>query len=160
MQIAVWKRSLACLAALIVFGVAATRAQTGKGCTTVQGTMTESRTTTGCRDGRKSCFVGELAADQGLRGTTYFHGDGSGTPASTSPAFTPYGGFFEYATPKGTIALREAGIVSAADGVVTAFQKITGGTGAYAGATGHFYVFGTTRDDRVVTRLHGEICAP
>lgn len=160
MQGGVWRRSLACTAGLIaVVGVTAGRAQTAKGCTTVQGTMTESRVTTGCRDGRASCFVGELTADHDLRGTSYFHGDSSGTPAATSGAFTPYGGFFEYTTPKGTITLRESGIVSATDGIVTAFQKITSGTGAYAGATGHFYVFGTTRGDRVTTRLQGEICA-
>ena len=56
--------------------------------------------------------------------------------------------------------MRETGISSGTEGVVTAFQRITSGTGEFTGTTGFFYVHGTVGGGRVVTSVTGEICEP
>jgi hypothetical protein len=43
---------------------------------------------------------------------------------------------------------------------VTAFQRITAGTGEFSGVTGFFDVHGTVGGGQVVTTVSGEICEP
>ena len=129
-------------------------------CKDVDATMVESRSTTECRPGHASCFLGKVDGNNGLRGTTYFRPDSVGTAPPASPAFTPYAGIFDYATTRGVISTRETGVSSGTEGHVTAFQRITSGTGEFAGVTGHFYVHGTVTGDEVVTVVTGRICKP
>jgi hypothetical protein len=103
--------------------------------------------------------------NHGLRGTTYFKGDSSGSRPPTSPDFLPYSGQFEYHTDKGSLITRETGVTNTTQdnpesGAVTAFQKIIEATGELAGTTGHFFVSGFSRDGRVETSVTGELCVP
>jgi hypothetical protein len=132
----------------------------GSSCKPVHARMTESRSTTECRPGHTTCFLGEVDGNHGLRGTTYFRADSVGTAPPASPAFTPYAGAFEYATSRGVITTRETGVSSGTEGHVTAFQRITSGTGEFAGVTGFFYVNGTVGGGQVVTTVSGELCEP
>jgi hypothetical protein len=121
--------------------------------------------TTGCRPGHSFCFLGEVAGNHGVRGTTYFKGDSRGTSPSTSPDFVPYSGPFEYILETGTLVTRETGVSNPTvgnpdSGAVTAFQRIVEATGEWAGATGYFFVSGFNRDGRVETTVSGEICFP
>ncbi|MPZ19135.1 MAG: hypothetical protein GEV06_14650 [Luteitalea sp.] len=133
-------------------------------CKAIHAAMAEDLTTA-CKPDDDSCFIGEVAGNHGLRGTTYFRADGSGTSPDTSPDFVPYSGQFEYSTKRGTLIMRETGIVNQTQGnldsgAVTAFQKIVDATGDWAGTTGYFFVNGFSREGHVQTRVSGEICRP
>ena len=146
----------------LAVGLLASGAQAGarSSCKPVHAEMVEARSTTECRPGHSTCFLGQVDGNHGLRGSTYFRADSVGTPPPASPAFTPYAGIFEYSTSRGVITVRETGISSGSEGVVTAFQRITSATGEFAGTTGFFYVRGTVGGGRVVTSVTGEICEP
>jgi hypothetical protein len=103
--------------------------------------------------------------NHGLRGTTYFKGDSRGTAPPASPDFLPYGGAFEYTTARGVLVMRETGLTNQSQGTsesgaITAYQKIVGATGEFAGATGYFFVSSFNRDGRIVTTVTGELCTP
>jgi hypothetical protein len=146
-------------------GVSARDRAAAQSCKLVHASMVEERVTAGCKPEHSFCFLGEVTGNHGLRGATYFKGDGSGSRPTTSPDFLPYSGVFEYHTSDGTIITRETGVTNttqgnADSGAVTAFQKITDATGELAGATGYFFVSGFNRDGRVETTVSGEICFP
>lgn len=134
-------------------------------CQRVQAQLVEDRTTTGCRPGDSVCFLGQVT-NHWLHASTYFVGTSSADPASTAaPGWRTYAGVFDYITADGTIHTRETGVTHPAaghleTGAVTAHQQIIGGTGAYAGATGHFFVSGFNIGGHVTTELIGEVCRP
>ena len=152
---------------LLAIGIIAPMAiaQESRNCKAIHASMIEERVTVGCKPGHSSCFVGEVTGNHGLRGTTYFRGDSSGTRPSTSPNFLPYAGVFEYTTANGTIVMRETGVTNTSptgieSGAVTAFQLITGATGEYAGASGYLFVSGFNHNNKIETTITGEICYP
>jgi len=155
---------------LLIAGVAvaSARAQepaTADTCKAVHAVMIETRVTVGCKPDHPFCFIGEVAGNHGLRGSTYFKGDGSGSRPTTSPDFLPYSGQFEYHTSRGSLITRETGVSNTSQGnpesgAVTAFQKIVDATGELTGTTGHFFVSGFSRGGRVETLVTGEICFP
>jgi len=137
-------------------------------CIEVRGDLVENSFTEGCKPGHNSCFRGELTGRHGLHATTYFKADSGVTGPETSPRSSAYSGAFEYTTDRGTLEMRETGVnVPEGDPTVrtaaTAYQQITGATGALTGATGHFFVSGFVTDNpdgsrHVVTEVTGEIC--
>jgi hypothetical protein len=129
-------------------------------CKAVHAEMTESRSTTACRPGHLVCFLGEVDGNHGLRGTTYFNSDSNTGPMKTSPEFVGYSGIFEYTSGRGSLVARETGVSSGAQRAVTAYQRITEGTGEYTGATGYLFVSGQNSAGHIVTRVTGEICYP
>lgn len=134
-------------------------------CKSVHAAMIEQRVTVGCKPDHPFCFIGEVTGNHGLRGTTYFKGDGGGSRPTTSPDFAPYSGIFEYHVENGTLIMRETGVSNTTQGnpdsgAVTAFQKIIDATGDLAGTTGYFFVSGFNRGGRVETTVTGEICTP
>lgn len=135
-------------------------------CKSVQATMDEVRTTTGCNPGLSACFLGVVDGNHGLRGTTHFASDSFvETRPATSPGFLIYSGPFEYRTATGTLTMRETGVSNSttgqpSSGAVTAYQQIMSGTGEFEGATGHFFVSGRRASGVVSTQLSGEICLP
>jgi hypothetical protein len=141
-------------------GLAAVRAQEAPKCKPVHADLVEDASTN-CRPPHTSCFLGVVDGNHGLRGTTYFKGDpGAGTPPATSPDFRAYSGVFDYTTDRGTLVMRETGAVSGAQGVVTAYQKITDATGEFTGVTGYLFVSGFNRGGHVTTKVIGELCYP
>ena len=148
------------LLAIMLAATVGANAVRAEECKPVHADLVED-STTNCRPGHPSCFVGVVDGNHGLRGTTYFKGDpGAGSPPATSPEFRAYSGVFEYTTDRGTLVMRETGAVSGVQGVVTAYQKITDATGEFAGVTGYFFVSGFMKSGHVVTTLFGEICYP
>ena len=137
----------------------------GPRCKRIHGDLTEAPSTTGCKPEHASCFLGEIDANHGLRGTTYFRGDaGSSVTYPTAPTFRGYTGNFEYTTARGTLIMKEMGTTepfvasNPQSGVVNAYQRIVEGTGEFEGATGYLFVSGFNRNQRVVTTIHGVIC--
>ena len=127
-------------------------------CKAIQADLVEMYSTEGCNPGLTYCFLGVVDGNHGLRGTTHFRGNSSGTAPSGAPTALPYAGPFEYRTPTGNLLMLEAGIVP--PGVVTAYQKIVEGTGEFAGATGYFFVSGTRAGGVITTKVTVEICLP
>lgn len=134
-------------------------------CKRIHGDLVEAPSTVGCKPEHSSCFLGEVDANHGLRGTTYFKGDpGAVVFPPTAPTFRAYTGNFEYITAHGTLTMKEMGMTepfnasNPQSGVVNAYQRIVAGTGEFEGATGYLFVSGFNRNQRVVTTLHGEIC--
>ena len=127
-------------------------------CKPIHADLVEVYSTEGCNPGLSYCYLGVVEGNHGLRGTTHFRGDSSGTPPATAPDTTPYAGPFEYRTRTGNLLMREAGIVP--PGAVTAHQRIVEGTGEFAGATGYFFVSGTRGGGVFTTKVTGELCLP
>jgi hypothetical protein len=127
-------------------------------CKPIHAEMLEMRVTEGCDAGETFCFLGVVDGNQGLRGTTHFKGDSTGTAAPTSPGSLPYSGPFEYRLMGGTILMRETGVT--VPGVVTAHHRIVDATGEFAGATGDFFVFGTRAGTTITTKIDGTLCLP
>jgi hypothetical protein len=138
----------------------------GPRCKQIHGDLVEQPSTTGCKPEHTSCFLGEVDANHGLRGTTYFRGEaGSGIIYPTAPTFRGYTGNFEYITARGTLFMKEVGTTEpinasqpAASGVVNAYQTVVSGTDEFEGATGYLFVSGFNRNQRIVTTVHGVIC--
>jgi hypothetical protein len=134
-------------------------------CLAIEADLVENGGASGCKPGHSSCFVGEVAGNHGFRGTTYFRADGSVAGPSTSPGFLAYSGLFEYTTDEGTIVARETGVAEQTlarppGGAVTAHQQVVSSAGEWAGVSGYFFVSGFRTDQRVVTRVRGELCFP
>ncbi|GAB3335918.1 hypothetical protein [Marilutibacter aestuarii] len=126
-------------------------------CRQIHADLVEVPSTEGCNPGLASCFLGEVAGNHGLEGTTHFNADSAAAGPATSPGFISYGGAFEYRTARGTLYMRETGVTSPA--VVTAYQQVDHGDGRFEGATGHFFVSGTKSPEGVVTTgLSGQLC--
>jgi len=164
-KIVYMKFGTASLVAAAMAGTAIAQESTNATCKAIHAVMIERRVTEGCKPADPFCFLGEVAGNHGMRGTTYFKADGTGSRPTTSPDFLPYSGPFEYTLEAGTIVTRETGVSNSTtgnpdSGAVTAFQKIVSGTGAMEGATGHFFVSGFRRNGQVETTVTGEVCVP
>lgn len=134
-------------------------------CKPVHADLEENLSTVGCKPAHPNCFLGEVDGNHGLRGTTYFRADSGAAGPSTSPGFISYSGLFEYTTDRGSLVMRETGVVNQTQGnpesgAVTAFQKVIDATGELAGTTGHLFVSGFSRGGHVVTTITGELCVP
>jgi hypothetical protein len=134
-------------------------------CKPVHADLEENLATVGCKPTHPSCFLGEVDGNHGLRGTTYFRADSGAAGPSTSPGFISYSGVFEYTTDRGSLVMRETGVVNQTQGnpesgAVTAFQKVTDATGELTGTTGYLFVSGFSRGGHVVTTITGELCVP
>ena len=160
-----------CIATAVAVGLAGVAAgaqevPAAPTCKAVHATLSEVRSTVGCKPEHDACFLGEVDGNHGLRGTTYFRGEASAFFPSGAPTFRSYVGNFEYTTATGTLTMREMGLsepsanTSPDGGVVNAFQRIVGGTGEFAGATGYLFVSGFNRSGQIATTVHGEICRP
>ena len=91
------RSSIACLAvstALSLSSPAWAGPPGGLRCKHIHADLVEVGATEGCNPGLASCFLGEVAGNHGLDGTTHFHSDTAAAGPSTSPGFISYGGAF------------------------------------------------------------------
>jgi len=142
------------LAALAI-GLAAFSAN-ATDCKPVHAELIETGATTECDPGETSCFLGVVQGNHGLIGTTHFKADSWTSAIPTSPGSFPYSGVFEYRLETGTIRMRETGVT--VPGIVTAHHRIIGATGAFAGASGDFFVYGTRANGVITTQVDGTLC--
>lgn len=158
-------RFAAALVALVPAAAVAHGGDHGPRCKKIHADLVEDRSED-CRPPAAVCFLGEVEGNHGLRGTTYFTADSVIDGPPTAPeGFIAYSGVFEYDLDDGTIVARETGVSNRSvgtpqAGAVTTYQQIVSGTGAFADATGHFYVFGRNTGGHIVTEIRGQICTP
>jgi hypothetical protein len=128
---------------------------------TGKGGITSSVVAEGCTSPVGLCTAGAFDGDHLLRGRTSFVADGlapaAGLPGSEAPTTLSYSGLLTITTREGTLTTRDTGIFDTAAGLFTSRDIVVGGTGIFAGATGHifFHGTGTTTFDSVAS---GEIC--
>lgn len=144
-----------CALAALAFGFAAPSAH-ATDCKAVHAELIETSATTGCDPGETSCFLGVIQGNHGLVGTTHFKADGWTSAIPTSPGSFPYSGVFEYRLESGTIRMRETGVT--VPGIVTAHHRVIGATGAFEGASGDFFVYGTRGGGIITTQVSGQLC--
>jgi len=98
-----------------------------------------------------------------LKGTSKFTGDQASVTPIPGPAVptVSYTGILEITTNKGTLTTRGVGVFETAPfGIGTQFDRVIGGTGLFAGATGFlYYTFtGDASGAAFTSVVSGEIC--
>lgn len=154
---------LPCL--VVAVGVALTARSGGarSRCHRLQGGagLRASVVTASCASPVGLCTAGEFHGDSLLSGTTSFVADGlaqaAGMPSVEAPATLSYSGLLTITTCEGTLTTRDTGVFDTAAGLFASRDVVVGGTGRFAGATGHlfFHGSGTTSLD---SDADGEIC--
>ena len=158
--------SLAVLALMIASVPAA--AHSGKKCKKLQAQIIAAPLVTGCTSPFGLCTTGTIDGNQGLSGTTRFVVDGITPSPATAPdgaATIAYSGLIRITTSSGTLTLRDTGVFDTATGtpaggLFASFDRMDGGTGRYAGATGTLLIGGRTIAGRLVADVDGELCLP
>jgi hypothetical protein len=118
-------------------------------------------TTDGCTSPVGLCTAGVFKGDPLLRGTTALVADGlvpaAGMPFVEAATTLSYSALLTITTRNGTLTTRDTGIFDTAAGLFASRDIVVGGTGIFAGATGHIFYTGTgvTAFDAHAT---GEIC--
>lgn len=147
-------------------------AQGGHGdrCIRVHAEISARVTAEGCDSPVGFCTRGTLRGFPG--GTTAFRALGlGGAPVGESSIVTPgaepastwsYRGDLTYTTPVGAIHIEDVGVLDTVRGAFSELQRVVGGTGAFAGATGELFSYGhtTPAGDGFDGPVRGEICVP
>jgi hypothetical protein len=127
-------------------------------CMKISGTLTSHMSTGPCASPVGICTTGEFKGDGLLKGSTVFVADSLQPAASTEESTTlVYSGLLTLRTKHGTLTTRDTGILDTANGLVAARDVVVGGTGIFAGATGHI-LFQGTGTSTFVNEASGEIC--
>ncbi len=155
--------AVAGLAAVVTVVVTAERSVANPRCHHLIGFggIQSSAVTAGCTSPVGLCTAGQFHGDPLLHGTTAFTADGlapaAGMPAVEAPTTLSYSGLLTITTSFGTLTTRDTGIFDTAAGLFSSRDVIVGGTGIFAGATGHLFFSGTGTTTFNSTAL-GEIC--
>jgi hypothetical protein len=124
-------------------------------------TLRASVVVTGCASPVGLCTAGEVHGDPVLTGTTAFVADGlapaAGMPAVERPTTLSYSGLLTITTCEGTLTARDTGIFDTAAGLFASRDVVVGGTGRFAGASGHLFFQGTGTSS-LDSDADGEIC--
>ena len=117
--------------------------------------------TAGCASPVGLCTAGQFHGDSLLSGTTSFVADGlapaAGLPGVEAPTTLSYSGLITITTCEGTLTTRDTGIFDTAAGLFASRDVVVGGTGRFAGATGHLFFHGTGTSS-LDSDADGEIC--
>jgi hypothetical protein len=114
----------------------------------------------GCGSPVGLCTAGQFHGDPMLSGTTSFIADGLAPAAGLSaeaPTTLSYSGLLTITTCEGTLTTRDTGIFDTAAGLFASRDVVVGGTGRFAGATGHLFFHGTGTSS-LDSDADGEIC--
>ncbi|MEP6621920.1 MAG: hypothetical protein ABJE47_21535 [bacterium] len=139
-----------------------------KKCKKVQAQIIAAPVVGGCTSPFGLCTAGTIDGNQGLNGTTHFVADGITPSPATAPdgaATIAYSGVILITTSHGTLSVRDTGMFDTATGtpnggMFVSFDRIDGGTGRFAGATGTLLIGGRTIDGQLVADVTGEVCEP
>lgn len=127
-------------------------------------------TTTDCTSPVGLCTAGTLAGFPG--GTTRFTALGLGgapvgeasivTPAAEPGSTWSYRGNLVYTTPLGEIHLEDVGVLDTVRHTYSEMQRVVGGTGHFADASGDLFSYGhtTPAGDGFMGPVRGSVCVP
>jgi hypothetical protein len=130
-------------------------------CKEIHARIIDAQVTEGCTSPNSFCAAGVVTGNHGFNGTTSFVMDGAVRGPATAPGSVATSGVLVYTTNHGTLTVRESGLSGlneSGKGYFTAFQQVLEGTGAYAGATGHFWVLGKVRPTDFDSEVQGVLC--
>lgn len=139
------------------------------GCKNFHAHVVDTKTTEGCTSPLGACSAGTIEGNRGMNGTIYSTIDSAAMGPATTPEPSKTVSFSQisvFTLANGTLTARETGIssvsaVEPARRFFSGFAEFTGGTGRYAGATGHLYFSGKKIGDYTITDVMiGEICLP
>jgi hypothetical protein len=160
---------LIALAVLTLAGSHATSAeQPEKKCKKVEAQIIATPLVAGCTSPFGLCTTGTIDGNEGLKGATSFVADGITPSPATAPdgaKTIAYSGLIQITTEHGSINVRDTGMFDTATGTPTSglfvsFDRIEGGTGRFAGATGTLLIGGRTVEGKLVANVTGEMCTP
>ncbi len=134
-------------------------------CKKLKGELISEFTSEDCASPVGLCSRGVYSANHGLNGAlerTVVTSIGGGPSGALNPDATiSYSTDTQLVTPEGTVMGQAVGIFDSLLGRAASFGLIVGGTGRYAGATGHLYYTTSTRaDGKLVAIMTGELCLP
>lgn len=143
-------------------------------CWEVRGTIAVTFQAEGCDSPVGICTRGVFESAPGfLRGSTRFVATGIGggaigeesivTPPSAEPGSTwSYSGVLTIHTALGDLVLSDAGVFDTANGLFSQLDRVRGGTGLYAAASGRLFMFGDTYPDGsgFAGDVRGRLCIP
>jgi hypothetical protein len=121
----------------------------------------------GCSSPVGLCTAGVVTGSGLLKGPNTFTAFGlaaaAGLPGIEPETLVSFAGERVITTPKGTLTLHAVGVfdtAATAAGEFDELEKVIGGTGWFAGATGTLHLFGTATADRSGFKgaIVGEIC--
>jgi hypothetical protein len=150
------------ITAAAVFPTAVGNAAPASKCKNVRGHVTSRTVTENCTSPIGLCAAGEFFG--AIRGELFLVGT-SLTPTQDTPVTGVYmfTGDDVIKTKEGEIYTKDAGALNLTPGSTgddISIVTITGGTGAYAGATGRLRASGTFSDSGGEFSYEGEICTP
>ncbi|RAL20544.1 hypothetical protein DL240_16010 [Lujinxingia litoralis] len=140
-------------------------------CRSISASLSATFYTEGCDSPVGMCTAGDLL-QRGRRvvGQTNYVADGVGGGAigEDSIVFPPvepgstwsYAGVLRLITPLGEVQSSDIGVFDTAGGSFTELNRVTGGTGIFEGATGTFFINGTSFPDGsgFEADITGEVC--
>jgi hypothetical protein len=152
----------AVLVAAVIFSAPAGNASAAAKCKNVRGHITSHTVTENCNSPIALCAAGQLYG--AIRGE-FFLVATSLTPTQDTPVTGVYTftGDNVIKTKDGDIYTKDAGVLNLTPGSTgddVSIVTITGGTGAYAGATGRLRAPGTFSESGGEFSYEGEICTP
>ena len=152
----------AVLVSAALVSAAAGRASAAAKCKNVRGHVTSRTATENCPSPISLCAAGQFYG--AIRGELFLVGT-SLTPTQDTPVTGVYifTGDGVIKTKEGDIFTKDAGALNltpGGSGDDISIVTITGGTGAYAGATGRLRASGTFSDEGGEFSYEGEICTP
>jgi hypothetical protein len=158
---------IGCAALTLLESSATAATHADQTCKKVKAEIVATPLVNGCTSAFGLCTAGTIDGNQGLHGTTHFVADGVTPSPATAPddaATVAYSGIIHITTRDGTLDVRDTGIFdtasgTAAGGLFASFDRIEGGTGQFAGATGTLLIGGKTIDGQLVADVSGEICS-
>jgi hypothetical protein len=165
-----WITVVAVSAALLAAAPSVVAQEDDTDCFRVHATIASTITASGCTSPVGLCTAGTLAGFPG--GTTRFTALGlGGAPVGEGSIVTPpaepgttwsYRGDLVYTTPVGEIRLEDVGVLDTVRGAYSELQRVVGGTGHFAGATGELFSYGhtTPTGDGFGGAVRGSVCVP
>jgi hypothetical protein len=140
------------------------RAGADDGCQNVHGRIQSAFTTQNCTSPIGLCTVGTLTGAGQLNSSTTFlaldAAPSAGMPGVEPSANLAYSGQLTITAKKGTLVVRDLGVLDAVDSMFTELERPTSGTGIFATTTNVFFISGALVNNGTGFdgELSGELC--
>jgi len=144
--------------------IGAAHAEEERLCLPVHANINSEFTGTGCESPVGLCTEGMITNGGFLNGKTFFTAlsvaAAAGMPGVEPETTLSYSGFLEVQTGHGDLQIQDVGISETATGTFSEIERIVGGTGRFAEASGTLFIYGdATADGTGFTgTIRGEMC--